>query len=296
VTSAAAKPPTGKPAVAAAAPAVAAVPQPPPWWRRLRTDAPFPLNLLIGGAFIALVLLIWWLLTNGSPTTAFISPSKLPGPGAVFGSFGKLWNQGLVDSLIATLIRVFGGVALAAIIGISLGFLAGSIRGVAAALGPVVIFMRSIPMGILLPLTLVMFETGEKQKIMFLLFAIVAFVFSDTVKAVSIVPPRYVETAQTLGASNRQIIFKVLVPLSLPDIVTSLRFQVGLALGYVTLAEAIGAADDAGIGHLLNINQTRGLIEQNYLLLFIIAGVAYGIDLLIRTVQAGLFRWRQDLL
>ena len=48
------------------------------------------------------------------------------------------------------------------------------------------------------------------------------------VKAVAIVPERYIETAQTLGASRWQIIRKVLVPLALPDIITSLRFQLGL--------------------------------------------------------------------
>jgi ABC-type nitrate/sulfonate/bicarbonate transport system permease component len=295
-------PPAGAPASAPSpkpgapgAPRVAAIPQPPPWYRRLRTDPPLPIGPAIGAAFIGLVVLAWWFITRGSPTEAFISPSKLPSPGAVFGAFGALLDEGLVDSLISTLARVFTGVGLAALVGISLGVAAGAHRGIGAAVGPLVVFLRSIPMGALLPLMLVMFETGEKQKVMFLFFAIVAFVFSDTVKAVSLVPQRYVETAQTLGGGNLQIIFKVLVPLALPDILTSLRFQVGLALGYVTLAESIGSAADTGIGHMLNINQVRGLIEQNYLLLFIIAGVAYGIDLLIRSLQAGLFRWRQDL-
>jgi len=83
-------------------------------------------------------------------------------------------------------------------------------------------------MGALIPLTLLLFSDGEKQKWMFIFLAIVPFVFSDTVKAISIVPERYVETAQTLGASRFQIVRKVLVPLALPDIITSLRFMLGL--------------------------------------------------------------------
>jgi ABC-type nitrate/sulfonate/bicarbonate transport system permease component len=170
---------------------------------------------------------------------------------------------------------------------------AGTNRVIGAAVAPIVIFLRSIPMGALLPLMLMLFATGEKQKVMFIFFAIVPFVFSDTVKAISIVPERYVETAQTLGASNRQILMKVLVPLALPDIITSLRFQFGLALGYVMLAEAI--ATPSGLGVMLNNNERMGNIEQNYALLFVIAMLAFVIDFLIRFFQRGVFQWRRDL-
>src|SRR4030095_1530161 len=101
-------------------------------------------------------------------------------------------------------------------------------------------------MGALIPLTLLLFADGEKQKTMFIFLAIVPFVFSDTVKAISIVPERYGETAQPLGATNLQIVRKVLVPLALPDIITSLRFQLGLALGYIMLAE--GVIIERGLG------------------------------------------------
>jgi ABC-type nitrate/sulfonate/bicarbonate transport system permease component len=184
-------------------------------------------------------------------------------------------------------------VLLAAVVGVVLGVLAGTNRAIGAAVAPLVIFLRSIPMGALLPLMLMLFATGEKQKVMFIFFAIVPFVFSDTVKAISIVPQRYVETAQTLGASNRQILRKVLVPLALPDIITSLRFQFGLALGYVMLAEAI--ATSSGLGVMLNNNERMGNIEQNYALLFVIALLAFLLDFLIRFFQRGVFQWRQDL-
>jgi ABC-type nitrate/sulfonate/bicarbonate transport system permease component len=277
---------------AAAAPAALTVPKPPPWWRTLRADPPFQIRVAIGMALIAAIVLIWWLVTRGDAISAIVSPSKLPSPGAVLGSFSSLKGN-LSEGIVATLERVFLGVLLAAIIGVVLGVLAGTNRAVGAAVAPVVIFLRSIPMGALLPLMLMLFATGEKQKVMFIFFAIVPFVFSDTVKAISIVPERYVETAQTLGANNRQILRKVLVPLALPDIITSLRFQFGLALGYVMLAEAI--ATPSGLGVMLNNNERMGNIEQNYALLFVIALLAFAIDFLIRFFQRGVFQWRRDL-
>ncbi len=268
------------------------VPDPPPWWRTLRADPPLPVRIAIGAGLVAAIFFVWWLVTRGDAISAIVSPSKLPSPGAVLRSFGSLGGH-LSDGIIATLERVLLGVLLAAVIGVVLGVFAGTNRAVGAAVAPLVIFLRSIPMGALLPLMLMLFATGEKQKIMFIFFALVPFVFSDTVKAVSIVPERYVETAQTLGASNRQILVKVLVPLALPEIITSLRFQFGLALGYVMLAEAI--ATTSGLGVMLNNNERMGNIEQNYALLFIIALLAFVIDFLIRFFQRGVFQWRRDL-
>ena len=75
--------------------------------------------------------------------------------------------------------------------------------------------------------------------------------------------------------------------------ITSLRFQFGLALGYVMLAEAIAA--ESGLGVMLNSNARLGNFEQNYALLFIIAMLAFVIDFLIRFFQRGVFQWRRDL-
>ena len=284
--------PAPKPADKQTTVAAPDLPRPPPWWKTLRADPPFQIRMAIGIGAIGFIFLIWWIVTRGDPIDAIVSPSKLPSPGAVVSSVSTL-KDSLFDGILATLERVFLGVALAAIIGVGLGVFAGTNRVVGAAVAPIVIFLRSIPMGALLPLMLMLFATGEKQKVMFIFFAIVPFVFSDTVKAISIVPERYVETAQTLGASNRQILTKVLVPLALPDIVTSLRFQFGLALGYVMLAEAI--ATPSGLGVMLNNNERMGNIEQNYALLFIIALLAFVIDFAIRFFQRGIFQWRRDL-
>jgi ABC-type nitrate/sulfonate/bicarbonate transport system permease component len=285
------KPAPGKAApAAAAAPASATfeLPTPPVWWKTLRADPPVALRLVIGAIAVAALFFVWWLLTHGDEP--IVSPVKLPSPGDMIHD-SELPD--LLDHILGTLQRVFLGVGLAALIGVSLGLLAGANRAIAAFLAPLVIFLRSIPMGALLPLMLLAFHAGEEERVMFLFFAIVPFVFSDTVKAVALVPERYIETALTLGASNGQILRKVLVPLAVPDIITSLRFQVGLALGYIMLAEDIDVR--FGIGHLISNSQRLGKQENVYMLLFIIAGLAFGIDLLLRTLQRGAFAWRQDL-
>jgi ABC-type nitrate/sulfonate/bicarbonate transport system permease component len=309
------RPPEAKAAPKAApkaGPQGVVLPQAPPWWKTLRADPPAHTRMLLGVGFIALIMLLWWFVTRGdeinvyfdgrkgelllslkASTARIVSASKIPSPGDVFGSFGSLLDRELGRNLGDTLQRVLSGVALAAVVGVSVGIVAASHRGVNAAIAPLVIFLRSVPMGALIPLTMLLFGDGEGQKTKFIFLAIVGFVFSDTVKAMSIVPERYVETAQTLGASRFQIIRKVLVPLAIPDIVTSLRFQFGLALGYIMLAEEINA--EFGIGKLIMGSQRVGPYEHMYLLLFVIALIAFTIDLVLRTLQRGIFPWRRDL-
>ena len=105
--------------------------------------------------------------------------------------------------------------------------------------------------------------------------------------AVGAVHERYVESAQTLGASARQVVSKVLIALALPGIYTSLRNLFGLAFGYIMLAELINAK--YGLGYLLSTSQRRGLTEHIILILIVIGTLAYGIDRLLYWFQVRLF-------
>jgi len=247
---------------------------------------------LIGVGAIGGVVLLWWLATRGAgPEHRFISPVILPSPAEVVRSFPSLLNdRALVQSIAATLKRVLIGFGLAAAVGVPLGVLAGAWRVIEAAGAPLALFGRNLPVAALIPLTILWFGIDETQKVMFIFIACVPFVYSDAVAAVASVPDRYVETAQTLGASPSQIVGKVLVALALPDIYNSLRHLFGLAFGYIMLAELINAQH--GLGYLLMTSQRRGLSEHIILILMIIGLLAFGIDRLLLFVQRGLFPYR----
>lgn len=266
------------------------------WFSRLRETPPFWTGKLLGLLSIALVLLIWWVVTRGETTEErILTPLVLPSPGEVWGSISELFNdRNLIGAALASLRRVVLGFGLAILVAVPAGVMAASWRGLEAFWSPLVLFGRNIPIAALIPLTLVWFGISEMQKIMFIFFASVSFIFSDTVAAVLAIPQRYVETAQTLGASKLQIVRKVLVPLALPDIYTSLRFLFGLAFGYIMLAEVINA--DAGLGHILNVAQRRGGEPEIVILVLLSIGIlAYLIDRLLVFFQRGLFPYRKDI-
>jgi NitT/TauT family transport system permease protein len=247
---------------------------------------------LVGAGAVGLVVLVWWLATSGlGSEDRFVSPVILPSPLEVVKSFPSLWaDRGLLESIAATLRRVLVGFGLAAVVGVPLGIAAGSWRVIEAGGAPLALFGRNLPVAALIPLTILWFGIDETQKVMFIFIACVPFVYSDAVSAITGVPERYVETAQTLGASSWQIVRKVLVGLALPDIVNSLRHLFGLAFGYIMLAELINAQH--GLGYLLMTSQRRGLSEHIVLILIIIGLLAYGIDRLLFWFQRGVFPYR----
>jgi NitT/TauT family transport system permease protein len=261
---------------------------------RLRAPLPGVHAKLIGVAATAVIVALWWLLTSGETAeTRIISPVVLPSPLEVLRAFPVLVNQrDLLMSIKATMSRVLQGFGLAIIIGVPLGIIAGSWGAFRAAATPLALFFRNIPIAVLIPLTMFWFGIDETQKVLFIFLATVPFVFADTVAAIVSVPDRYVETAQTLGAKWHQVMMKVLIPLSLPDVYNSLRNLFGLAFGYIMLAELVNAKH--GLGYMINTSQRLGQREDIFAILVVICVIALGIDALLKFFQRGLFPYRAN--
>jgi NitT/TauT family transport system permease protein len=257
----------------------------------LRASPPPLLRRALGLGAVVVTVALWWLVTLGAAEDRLVSPVILPSPDDVVRSFPALLEErGLIQSIAATLRRVFIGFGLAVMVGVPFGIVAGSWRVVESAGSPLAVFGRNVPVAALIPLTILWFGIDETQKVMFIFVACLPFVYSDAVRAIAGVHDRYVETAQTLGASQSQIVRKVLVSLALPDIYDSLRHLFGMAFGYIMLAELINAQH--GLGYLLMTSQRRGLSEHIILILIIIGLLAYGIDRLLFFFQRGLFPHR----
>jgi NitT/TauT family transport system permease protein len=260
----------------------------------LRRPIPAWIAVLASLACLGVVLGLWWLVTYGPVEDRWLGPLTLPSPQETFETFPQLWNdRALTRNTFASLRRVGMGFALAAGIGVPLGVLCGCFTWVGAFFAPLTVFGRNIPIAALIPLTFSLFGIGEMQKVMFIFIACVAFVISDTAQAIADVGGQYIDTAYTLGASRRQTILKVLVPLAAPNIFNSLRLLFGLAFGYVMLAELVKfGSESGGLGDIINMSQRRGPKGHILLVLMIIPVVALAIDRILVWVQRELFPHR----
>jgi NitT/TauT family transport system permease protein len=262
---------------------------------RLRRPQSLVQTLVFGMLCILSVFAVWWYVTYGEePEQRILGPMALPSPSETFSEFETLWyRRELTRNTYASLRRVALGFALATIIGVPAGVLAGCFSWFRAFVAPLSIFGRNIPIAALIPLTFSVLGIGEIQKIMFIFIACVAFILSDSTRAISDVSERYIDTAYTLGAKRYQVILKVLVPLAMPTIFDSLRLLFGLAFGYIMLAEIVKlGGESGGLGDIIIISQRLGDREPILLVLLIIPLVALGIDRTLFWIQRQLFPYR----
>src|SRR3984893_17660537 len=193
-------------------------PEPKPSFLALRLPPSPMTGRLVGVGAMGFIVLVWWLATSGAGSEdRLISPVILPSPAEVVRSFPSLrTDQDVLQSIAATLKRVLVGFGLSVLVGVPLGIVAGSWRVVESAGAPLALFGRNLPVAALIPLTIRWFGIDETQKVMFIFIATVPFVYSDAVEAIANVPDRYVETAQTLGATSPQSVRRGLVALATP--------------------------------------------------------------------------------
>jgi NitT/TauT family transport system permease protein len=151
--------------------------------------------------------------------------------------------------------------------------------------------LRYMPISAFIPLLILWFGIYEKQKIAFLFLGVFVYLLPVVVTAIRAVPEELVQTALTLGASKWQVVRTVLVPAALPEIFDSFRVMNAISWTYVILAEAVNP--EHGLGYMVELARTHQKASWSFAGLLVIGGIGLLTDLLIRSVSAVLFRWRE---
>ncbi|MEW6751371.1 MAG: ABC transporter permease subunit [Candidatus Latescibacterota bacterium] len=260
----------------------------------IRETIPVWMAWLLGAVPVVLLLAAWALVTAGaSAEERLISPTILPSPGEVLGSFGSLWfERALTRNLFITFGRVLAGFLMAVAVVFPLGVAMGAFTKVKATFTPVSVFGAYLPIPALVPLTLSLFGTGEGQKVVFLALAFGIFLLPQIAAAVEAVEGTYLKTAYTLGASKAQAVLRVLLPVAWPDIYQALRLGFGVGWSYILLAEMVDIG--MGLGGIIIGSQRRGPREHIYLVLLVIVAVAFLTDRAWAACGRRLFPYRQD--
>lgn len=262
-------------------------------WLRIREPVPLGLRWVLGAVPILLLLGVWALATTGAtPEDRWISVTILPSPVEVVKSLPGLWfDRALTRNLGISFGRVVAGFLVAVAIVFPLGVLMGAFTKVKATFNPLAIFGAYLPIPALVPLTLSLFGTEEKQKVAFLALAFGIYLLPLIVNAVDAVDEIYLKTAFTLGASKLQAVTKVLLAISWQDIYQALRMGFGVGWSYILLVEMVDVGK--GLGGIIIISQRRGPREHIYLVLLVIVAVAFLTDKLWAALGEKLFPYRE---
>ena len=262
-------------------------------WFRIRETIPQWMTWLLGTLPILAILGIWWWLTAGETAEARImSPTILPSPLEVLHSLPQLWfERSLTRNALVSFARVAAGFVVGSAIAFPLGLMMGSFTKIKATFNPVAVFGAYLPIPALVPLTLSLFGTGERQKIAFLALAFVVYLLPLIVEAVDDVDDVYLKTAYTLGATRWQAVRKVLLAISWASIYHALRLGFGIGWSYIILAEMVDIG--RGLGGIIIISQRRGPREHIYLVLIVIVLMAFVTDKAWSSLGKKLFPYRE---
>ena len=191
------------------------------------------------------------------PATGFrMARLYLPAPEVTTNRFLELNADGyrnftLVQHTWASLQRVLLGFFFGALIGIPLGYAMGLTNWARGWSDPIVEFMRPVPPLALIPLMIIWFGIGEQSKVILLFLAALWIMAIAARSGVSGVAIAKVHAAYSLGASKWQILRKVIIPNSLPEIFTGARVAMGVCWGTVVAAELVAA--EKGLGMMIMV-------------------------------------------
>jgi NitT/TauT family transport system permease protein len=209
----------------------------------------------------------------------------------VLAAFPKLhFEQELVRSALRSFQRVSIGFSIAAILALPLGVYMASYPGVAAFFRPLALIGAYVPIVVFIPLTLAWFGLNESQKIAFLAIGRFVALLPLVIRAIDDVPRAYLDVAVTKGASQWQLVWNVLFPVSMAQIWENLRAVYGVGWGWIILAEVVNA--QTGLGYLISISERRGHTNAIFAVIIVIVLIAIACDQLWRFGARLLFPYK----
>jgi NitT/TauT family transport system permease protein len=161
----------------------------------------------------AVIVLAWYAVR----VSGLVNPGLIPAPHAVAAKGWELMTrETLLRDIWASSRRVFLGISLGIACAVPVGFVLGWYKRARAFIDPVVNFFRALPPIALIPLVIVYFGVDELAKTVILFYASLFAGVIVMYEGVSQIGPLFVRVARTLGATDREIFAKVIVPLTVP--------------------------------------------------------------------------------
>ncbi|HEY8648223.1 MAG TPA: ABC transporter permease [Candidatus Limnocylindria bacterium] len=236
------------------------------------------------------IVALWW----GSVATGIFAAYQLPPPPVVIDAAVGLWGRGLLQrDLLTTIGRVALGFAIGSSAAIGLGILTGLSRRVSEAVEPTLQALRTVPTLAWAPLLLLWLGIDEPPKVT--LVAIGAFfpVYVNLVAGIHNVDRKLIEVARVYDLSPRAVALRVVIPASLPSLMTGLRLGLSQSWLFIVVAEFFGAS--AGLGFRLTDSQQSSRVDLMFVALISLAILGKVTDMLLYAVEDRTLRWRDTL-
>jgi ABC-type nitrate/sulfonate/bicarbonate transport system permease component len=233
----------------------------------------------------ALILLAAW-----EAAALLLDSMALPRPWAVFKDLAVKFGSGsLLDDLAISAFRALAGIGLAVAAAVPLGLVTGAEKSVNKRLSPFIYLLYPIPHVVLLPLIIIVFGIGNFSKI-FLIALIVFFqILVTTRDGAKSIHRNYFYSMQTLGATRLQIYRHVILPATLPKIMTAMRISVGTSVAILFFVESF--ATTTGLGYIIMDSWGRADYISLYTGISSMALLGFILYLILDRLERHICRW-----
>ena len=238
-----------------------------------------------GFLLIVVLIIVWEIYSRAISDSLYLPP------------FSDIFRTCVLQLTTATylqdigysLMRCFTGYFLASLIMIPLGVLMGRNNLVYSLFEPLVEFFRPMPSAAIIPIAILFFGIGDKMKLFVVFFGASWPILINTIDGVRGVEPMYIQTGMVFGFSPQKILYKIIIPASLPGIFTGMRISVAIALILVITVEMIAGGN--GIGYFILDAERSFHFAEMYAGVFTIGLMGYGINLLLSKLENKVLWW-----
>ncbi len=232
------------------------------------------------------------LIPQGKPA----NPVYLPAPHEVLLTGWEQWTRPAEDGkptmgarLGQSIGIVFGGFLVAALIAVPLGVIAGSFDGISKLFEPFADFFRYMPAPAFATLLVAVLGAHHAPKVALVLIGTFPHLFLMICKTTRLLDRSLLEAAQTLGATRKRLLAKVVVPGILPQLYNDLRIALGWAWTWLVIAELIGVK--SGLTEIIDTQGVRRNFDQVYPVIILIGLIGFSTDQLLAWLRPRFFPW-----
>ncbi|MCZ7589148.1 MAG: ABC transporter permease [Gaiella sp.] len=247
-------------------------------WRRK-----LPLGALVTYAVsVVLGVALWWLVSLR------YSDYFLPSPLTTFEAGRELASDGTLGaSIVASAQRILIGWALGVLVGVPVGLLMGQVLLIRRALDPYIQFFRFIPPIAFVTLAIIWFGVGEASKVVLIFYTTVFIIVISTTAGVLAVEESRLRAAASLGAGPTRTLLSVILPSTMPYVVTGSRLAMGNSFLTVVSAEIVAA--EQGLGALIWTSRNYGRTDWVFVGIVVLGLMGFVFDRAIRFSVVRLF-------
>lgn len=226
---------------------------------------------ILGTSAVIIFLIIWELVGN---VYQLINPMFMSAPSLIIKAGIELFRSGEIwHDLYVSGVEFIWGFALSVVIGIPLGIATGWYKKLAYIFDPFINALNATPRVALLPLIIIWLGIGILSKIGIIFIGAVFPLIINARDGVKTTPTTLIDAAKSFGASRWRIFTSVILPSSVPFILTGLRLAVGRALVGVFVGELYAAT--AGIGFMITVAGATFQTDKVFvgILVFVLTGL-----------------------